>query len=97
MNALRALRVYALLEGSSLLVLCLIAMPLKHVFGLPLAVRVVGSVHGLLFLLFLLALYRAHSERAWSTRQALWALGSAFVPGGAFWLDRRLREQLRSP
>ena len=96
MNALRALRVYALLEGSSLLVLCLIAIPLKHWFGMPLAVRIVGSVHGLLFLLFVLALYRTQSERAWSTRQSLLALATAFVPGGAFWLDRRLREQLRS-
>lgn len=96
MSALRSLRAYAWAEGASLLVLCLIAMPLKYAFGLPLAVRFVGSVHGLCFLLFVLALYRAHGEGALSTRRSLGALGSAFVPGAVFLLDRVLREQLKN-
>jgi len=53
MNALARLRLVTWLEGLSLLTLLFVAMPLKHVFGMPLAVRVVGSVHGLLFLLFI--------------------------------------------
>ena len=96
MTALGSLRVYTWLEGSSLLVLVCVAMPLKHFFGFPLAVRIVGSVHGLLFLLFVSALFRAASERAWPRKRSLWALASAFVPGGAFVLDRALkRERLR--
>ena len=34
-------------------------MPLKYLAGYPLAVRIAGSIHGALFLLFLVALYRA--------------------------------------
>lgn len=45
MTALRQLRLVALLEGTSFLVLLFIAMPLKYLAGLPLAVRIVGSVH----------------------------------------------------
>jgi integral membrane protein len=93
-SALRSLRVHAFLEGTSLLCLVFIAMPLKHLFGLPSAVRIVGSVHGLLFLLFVTALFRAASERAWSRQQTLWTLASAFVPGGAFLLDRSLKREL---
>ena len=43
MTALRQLRLVALLEGTSFLVLLFIAMPLKYLAGLPLAVRIVGA------------------------------------------------------
>ena len=95
MSALRVLRLYAFLEGSSLLLLLLVAMPLKYLFGLPLAVRVVGGVHGLLFLLFVSALYRAASERDWSRRESLTAFAAALIPGGTFVLDRRLKRELQ--
>ena len=65
MTALRQLRLVALLEGTSFLVLLFVAMPLKYLAGLPLAVRIVGSLHGLLFLMFLAALLRAGSQRGW--------------------------------
>ena len=64
MTALRQLRLVAFLEGSSFLVLLFIAMPLKYLAGLPLAVRVAGSVHGLLFLVFLAALDPAPAASA---------------------------------
>jgi integral membrane protein len=59
MNTVRALRNAGLLEGMSLLALLLVAMPLKYAFAYPQAVRLTGSIHGLLFLWFLLALFRA--------------------------------------
>ena len=71
MTALRHLRLVALLEGSSFLVLLFIAMPLKYLAGLPLAVRIVGLVHGVLFLVFLAVLYRAGSARRWPLRRWL--------------------------
>ena len=61
MTALRHLRLVALLEGSSFLVLLFIAMPLKYLADQPLAVRIVGSIHGLLFVIFMAALFRAGS------------------------------------
>ena len=56
MTPLRQLRLVALLEGTSFVVLLFIAMPLKYLADLPLAVRIVGSVHGALFLMFLAVL-----------------------------------------
>jgi integral membrane protein len=94
MTALRQLRLLALLEGSSFLVLLFIAMPLKYLAGLPLAVRIVGSVHGLLFLMFMGALYRASRERAWPLRRSLLAFVSSIVPFGTFIFDRSLRREI---
>jgi integral membrane protein len=94
MRVLRQLRLVAFLEGSSFVALLFIAMPLKYLAGLPLAVRIVGSVHGLLFLMFLAALYRAGRERDWPLRRSLAAFVSSIVPFGTFIFDRSLRREI---
>lgn len=94
MSALRQLRVVALLEGISFLLLLFVAMPLKHLAGLAVAVRVAGSVHGLLFLLFLSALFRVATERDWPARRSLQGFGASLVPGGTFVLDRMLKREM---
>ena len=94
MRALRQLRLVALLEGISFLALLFIAMPLKYLAGLPLAVRIVGSVHGGLFLVFLAVLYRAGSDRAWPLRRWLIAFVSSVVPFGTFLFDRSLQREI---
>ena len=94
MTPLQLLRLVALLEGTSFLVLLFIAMPLKYLAGLPLAVRIVGSVHGLLFLMFMAALYRAGSERGWPLRRWVLAFVSSILPFGTFIFDRSLRREI---
>jgi integral membrane protein len=96
MTALRQLRLVALLEGTSFLVLLFVAMPLKYLAGLPLAVRIVGSLHGLLFLMFLAALYRAGSRHGWPLRRWAIAFLSSIVPFGTFVFDRSLRHEIAS-
>jgi integral membrane protein len=91
MSALRQLRWTAFLEGVSFLVLLFIAMPVKYLWEQPLAVRVTGSVHGLLFLLFVSSLFRAASEHGWPWKRSLAAFGASLVPFGTFVLDRALR------
>ena len=94
MTALRQLRLVALLEGTSFLALLFIAMPLKYLADLPLAVRIVGSVHGVLFLMFMAVLCRAGSERGWPLRRWLIAFVSSIVPFGTFMFDRSLRREI---
>ena len=91
---LRQLRAIALAEGVSFLALLLVAMPLKYLAGIPLAVRVTGLVHGVLFLAFLAALVRAASERGWPLRRSAAALVAAVVPFGTFVFDRSLRQEI---
>lgn len=93
-TALRHFRIVALLEGWSYLALLFIAMPLKYAAGVPLAVRVAGSVHGLLFLIFIATLFRATLERQWPIRRAVRGLLCSLIPFGAFVFDRSLRREM---
>jgi integral membrane protein len=90
-NPVAVLRALSLAEGVSFLVLLGIAMPLKYWAGLPLAVRLAGSVHGALFLVFCWALVRATLAARWPWSRAGLVLVAALVPFAPLWLDRHLR------
>jgi integral membrane protein len=94
MTALHHFRIAALLEGWSYLILLFIAMPLKYAAGMPLAVRIVGSVHGFLFITFVIALYRVVVARNWPLRRALRGFLYSLVPFGAFVFDRSLVREI---
>ncbi|MBA3846052.1 MAG: DUF3817 domain-containing protein [Planctomycetes bacterium] len=85
------LRALGLLEGVSTLVLFGIAMPLKYVWDMPLAVRIVGSVHGALFIAFCLGAVIVAAHRRWPVVRPLLLIVAAIVPFGPFVMDRRLR------
>jgi integral membrane protein len=87
------LRVVAFIEGWSYLLLLGVAMPLKYFADLPLAVRIVGSVHGALFLLFCAALSRAMLAARWSIPWAGVVFASSLVPFGTFLIDGRLKRE----
>jgi integral membrane protein len=58
-------RLISFIEGISYLLLVFIAMPLKYMFDYPMAVKVVGMSHGVLFILFFLALIMAMNKYKW--------------------------------
>jgi integral membrane protein len=89
-DRLKQFRFVSWLEGISYLLLLFIAMPLKYLADSPGAVRVVGLVHGLLFVLFVLNAIQAKIELGWSAGLLLRALGTAFVPFGMLLLDKML-------
>jgi integral membrane protein len=93
LTPLRRLRMIGLLEGISYLVLLGIAMPLKYVGNMPRYVEVTGSVHGFLFILFVLCVLEVTLRRPWwSFKFWLAAAAAALVPGGTFVFDRWLRQ-----
>lgn len=70
------------LESLSLIVLVTVAMPLKYLAAQPLPVRIIGMIHGLLFLSYVgLALLLA-LKRKWALPQLIGAWVSAWVPFG---------------
>jgi integral membrane protein len=91
---LRQLRLVALAEGVSFLVLLFVAMPLKYLAGLPLAVRIAGSIHGVLFVAFVLVLIWASVARSWPLHRSLVAFVSSIVPFGTFAFDLSLRREV---
>ncbi|MDB5264148.1 MAG: rane protein [Adhaeribacter sp.] len=91
--ALDRFRLIAVLEGISYLVLLLIAMPLKYLADMPLMVKYVGWAHGVLFVLYGLALLQVWMVYRWSFLRVVWAFILSFIPLGTFWLDRQLRRE----
>ncbi len=85
-------RVAGIAEGISFLVLLGIAMPLKYFADQPLAVRYVGWAHGLLFILYALAILQAWAGSALPFRRAVMAFIAALVPFGPFVVDKKLAE-----
>jgi integral membrane protein len=87
------LRVVGIVEGLSFLILLGIAMPLKHLWGYPIAVKIVGWIHGLLFIAFCVAWVQAKEASRWDVRRAGPVLLAALVPFGPFLIDARLRRE----
>ncbi len=92
--ALRALYAIGLAEGTSFLVLLLIAMPLKYLAGQPESVRVVGAVHGGLFLIYVGAVLLAALLSRWKWTRVLLGLISSVVPLGPFFFDASLKREI---
>ncbi len=52
MQDYKFLKISALFEGTSLILLLFVALPFKYYLGMPEVVKVIGSVHGALFVIF---------------------------------------------
>lgn len=81
-------------EGVSFLILLFIAMPLKYFMGMPLPVRIMGMIHGVLFIWYAIALLKAKLEYQWSFKKVMIAFLLSFLPFGTFYLERTLKEDL---
>ncbi len=95
MQSIRNLRYIGIAEGISFLVLLLIAMPLKYAFGWPLAVKYVGWAHGVLFVLYGIAVLGAVRAMKWGLKGVAIAMIASLLPAGTFVLDRSLRRRER--
>jgi len=88
------LRSVAFLEGLSYLLLLFVAMPLKYLGDLPLAVTVVGPIHGVLFVWLGMLVVGGLTSRgrpmSWSVR----IMVAALLPFGMFVIDRGLKAEV---
>ncbi|MBT1689694.1 DUF3817 domain-containing protein [Dawidia soli] len=89
------LRLIGILEGISLLVLIGVAVPLKHVLHEPMLVRIMGPVHGLLFLLFVINTLSVGIDYQWKFSTTTWkVLIACLVPFGTFYIDRKILSKM---
>lgn len=89
------LRLIGFLEGISLLVLLFIALPLKYGYGIPEVSRVMGTVHGALFLLFVFNTLSVGVEYHWKFRETTWkVLLACIVPLGTFYIDQKILKKM---
>ncbi|WP_053217485.1 DUF3817 domain-containing protein [Virgibacillus senegalensis] len=91
-SPIRLFRIFGMIEGTSLVVLLFIAMPLKYIAGFPEVVTLIGSLHGFFFIVYLLVIAYTTLKIRWAFR---WLFGSvlvAFIPFGNYVLDYRLQK-----
>lgn len=77
-------RIVALLEGTSLLLLLFIAVPLKYMADIPMGVKLVGPIHGVLFLWFVALMLLHLLRRDLTIPQSILGIVASFIPFGTF-------------
>ena len=90
---LQRFRMVGIAEGISFLVLLLIAMPIKYLMNIPEVVKVMGWIHGALFVTFI---YFAFEIMGALNKNFIWflkALAAAFIPLGTFVFDKQLKKE----
>ena len=90
-NPIPMLRTLAMIEGASFLVLLFVAMPLKYFAGVPMAVTVVGWIHGVLFAALVAALVWTMIAARWPFARGVLVFVAALAPFGPFVIDRRMK------
>ena len=89
------LRLASGLDGLSYLILIGIAMPLKYLAGEPLAVRIVGMAHGVLFLALCACLLEVLLRKKLTFGWCVIVFLCALFPFAPFILDRKLKAKGR--
>jgi integral membrane protein len=96
-NPLRTFTLVGYCEGISFLVLLGIATPLKRLAGIPEPVFVIGWIHGILWIVYMLTASRCRSVYKWRFRTFLGAALASVLPFGPFVFDRWLRNTASRP
>ncbi len=84
-----------MLEGVSLLFLVFIAVPMKYIFDNHSGSKIVGPIHGALFLLFIVNTISVGVEQRWKFKTTTWkVLIASFVPFGTFYIDKTILSKI---
>tara|TARA_B100000945_G_scaffold26950_1_gene18773 strand:- start:176 stop:457 length:282 start_codon:yes stop_codon:yes gene_type:complete len=89
---IKNLRILGNVEGVSYLLLLGVAMPLKYLVDMPLAVRIVGMGHGVLFIAYCILLALCMRRFKWSLGFGIYLFVATLIPFGTFVTDRRLKQ-----
>jgi integral membrane protein len=81
------------IEGWSFIVLMLVAVPLKYLAGWPLGVRIMGTLHGFLFVVFMFAIVQAIRKAGLTFKGAVGAFLLSLIPFGTFYLHKVLPKE----
>ena len=96
---LQHLRRIAMIEGISCILLFGVAMPMKYLYAMPMAVSIVGGIHGILFIWVCWLILQVHLDRKWTLSKSFLVFLATIPPGGPFisdiWLKREAEAQLQ--
>jgi len=86
-------RKVAFAEGVSFVILLFVAMPLKYLAGIPIAVTITGGLHGILFVTFAVLAREVKSEYKKDFRWLVKAGLASLLPFGTFVMDKEWRKE----
>ena len=89
-STLNRLRTIGFLEAISFLLLLGIAMPLKYLWGHPEMVRVVGLIHGILWMIYIGLAYLGQLDYKWSWKMTGLLFIASLLPFGPIIADAKL-------
>lgn len=84
------LRRLAKVEAISFLLLMGVAMPMKYLWDMPLAVKYVGWAHGVLFIWLCIVLVLVAMRLHWPMSRSIMVFIASLVPFGPFLIDHKL-------
>lgn len=93
---MKMLRFISILEGTSLILLLFIAVPLKRVMDMPEMVSLIGPIHGGLFILFTILLAFSVSRFGVSAKHAFIGFVASLVPFGSYIFKAKVLSQYSS-
>ncbi len=93
--ALTRYRVMSYVVGVMLLLLVLVAMPLKYLADQPAPSMVIGPLHGFLFVLYLLAAFDLSMKNKWKPLYTLGVLLAGTIPFASFVVERKVSDRVR--
>ncbi len=82
----------SVLEGVSLIILFFVAMPVKYFLGHPVAVKIAGSIHGVLWLLFMYILYQNIKINRFDKNLSIKLVILSVIPFGFIYMEKLLRD-----
>ncbi|MDX6743707.1 DUF3817 domain-containing protein [Actinocorallia sp. A-T 12471] len=85
---IRVFRYVSLAEATSFLLLLLVAMPLKYLADIPVAVSIVGAAHGALFLAYVGLVALCFRPLRWTLTRAFLALVASVLPIAPFFVEK---------
>ena len=94
--ALQRYRVMATVVGVLLVLLFVVAMPLKYWADVPEPVTVLGTAHGWLYALFFLSAVDLALRAKWSTKGTIVSLALGTIPFLSFVAERTVTRKMRA-
>lgn len=88
-NLIRIFKWISIMEGISFLLLLFIAMPLKYIWDQPQMVEIVGMLHGILFVAYILGAFYLYKPMEWKFKTLLIICVSSVLPFGPFYVEKK--------
>lgn len=88
-TTLGLLRLSAIVEGISYLLFGL-TMPLKYMYNTPMPNKIVGMIHGFLFIAYVIFVFLVSQEKKWNLSEKFWSYLASLLPFATFIVDKKI-------